>query len=84
MIDDFLHRMPHEYGSVDSVDYMMAALDLSSDLLSEGVLGDPDGFLNHLARPADEDDDDPISILDATYACDGVANEVREYLEGGE
>jgi hypothetical protein len=75
-------KMPHEWGSVDSVDYMMAALDLSSEFLNEGVLGDPTIYLTKLGAYIDEEEPDPLRYYEATFACDGVAPEIYKYYEG--
>ena len=77
-------QMPHEWGSIDTVDYMMGALQLAHDFLNEGVLGDPQHFLDSLGKPYDDDEQSGLRIF-SDYAGDGVANEVyQHYYEGGD
>lgn len=72
-------QMPHEWGSVDSFDYMSSALELSAFMLN-AVYDDPEGCLAQLA----ERNDDGYTNIEMDYACDGVAPEVAKYFEGGE
>ena len=85
MLDDYLKgqsgQMPHEWGSIDSVDYMMAALDLSSAFLHEGVLGDPVAFLTQLGSlEPDTFDGSPMRHYELNYACDGVAPAIVDHF----
>jgi|SRR6516165_9712746 hypothetical protein len=65
MISDWLERKPWEYGSLDSVDYMDAALALSDEFIDRMQ---DERFLEGL----DHD------YLMANFACDGVCNELWE------
>ena len=63
MLDDWLRRKPWSYGSIDSVDYMSAALRLSDEMI--------DRMMD--ARFFEGMDYD---YLMSNFACDGVCEEL--------
>lgn len=63
MLDDWLQRKPWSYGSIDSVDYMDAALALSQEMIDRMMDGK---FLEGM----------DYDYLMANFACDGVCNEL--------
>jgi len=65
MLDDWLTREPWSYGSIDSADYMDAALALSQEFI-EAMMGEPREFLSKLSH----------DYLMSNYACDGVCEEL--------
>jgi hypothetical protein len=77
-------QMPHEWGSVDSYDYMNAALELSQKLLEAAVEGDPQELMNYLANDREDVDvppgERPMTNLEMDFACDGVAPALYTYF----